>query len=652
MSLEKLFEPGRIGGMALKNRIVMAPLGHFSANQGRAEDRTVRYYEERARGGAGFLITGGSSVRPGALVPLMLWIHEDEYIDDLKRIPEAVHPHGAKIAVQLNDFGKNLSFPGWRAENLDLIGPSPVPWLPTMFRPREATQEDIDHLVESFAQASLRVKRAGFDAVEIHGAHGYTVGDFLSPHANRRTDRYGGSPEKRARFVCELLRRARELVGADFPICLRISADDYLAGGINLEDTLRQAPLLVEAGADALHISASAAETTEWQFLTYPYRDGEIVHLAEAFKKKVNVPVITVGKIHTPFFADRLLREGRADFVAFGRPLMADPDMPRKALEGRYKEIRQCIYCNNCMGYLYKTVTGDREGFNGLRCTVNPALIREAEFELQPAQSPKKVMVVGAGLAGMEAARVLAERGHRVSLYEKADESGGQWNIVCKQKGKERYATVTHRLVRGLDQAGVEMVLSREATPELVRSIAPDAVVVATGAVPLTPDIPGMDLPGVVRMNDVILGRAQVGERVVILGGDVPAMETAWQLAEQGRHVSIVSDRAMGEGDSQDKLDPNLYRTLLRKLIDLGVYMYPHCLVYEIRDEVVHLNYNFNLVYLKRNTVVLAPGRRSVNTLAEGLQGVVPEVYAIGDCVSPRDAMEAIREGALIGRKI
>ena len=286
MYLAKLFEPGRIGTLEVKNRIVMAPMGTFSTDaEGHPTSRTIDYFVERAKGGVGLIIVGGCVVRPEGRIPGMLCAYDDKFIPHLQLLAQKVHDHDAKIAIQLHDLGKALSDASFNApQGVDVVGPSTVPWVFNNFAPREAGKNDIDYLTKAFAEAALRGKKAGFDAVEIHGAHGYLVSGFLSPFTNKRTDEYGGSPEKRARFACEMIERIREKVGSDFPIILRISASEYIEGGITLEDTLRQIPLLVEAGADALHVSASGQETTEWQFLTYLYPDAAIVHLAEAVK--------------------------------------------------------------------------------------------------------------------------------------------------------------------------------------------------------------------------------------------------------------------------------------------------------------------------------------------------------------------------------
>ncbi|MFH1088156.1 MAG: FAD-dependent oxidoreductase, partial [Chloroflexota bacterium] len=574
---------------------------------------------------------------------------DDKFIPKLSELTRAVHQAGGKVSIQLQHNGKVLfkglaNLPPEEAAKVDVVGPSAVPWVWNNLAPREMTKDDIKRLVEAFSDGARRARDAGFDAVEFHGAHGYLVGAFLSPFTNRRTDEYGGSVQNRARFACEIVSRARQKVGPDFPIDLRVSGCDYLQGGIAIEDTVRQAPMFVEAGANALHVSGSAQETTEWQFLSYLWPDGAIVHLAEAVKKAVRVPVITVGKIWDPAQAERILSEGKADFVALGRALLADPEWANKAREGR--DIRRCIYCNNCLSRTHE----DRHKFGGLFCTVNPTLFRERDFALKPASQPKKVLVAGGGIAGMEAARTLAERGHQVTLYERSDSLGGQWNIASGQELKDSYRSVGERLTRGLKEAGVKVALNTEVTARLVEGERPDAVVVAAGAVPRAPDVPGCAGKNVVQAVDVLTGKVKAGKTVVVVGGRLVGMETAIFLAKQGKKVSLVTLRKLGENGKPP--DVSIYRTLRDRMIELGVFIYPDSPVYEILDNGVYVNHNRELLFLAADTVVFAVGMKSENGLVEELKGVVKEIYTIGDAVQPRDGLDAIREGAEVGRKI
>ena len=665
--LTKLFEPGTIGKMEVKNRIVMAPAGTAGHGpEGEITDKVIDYYVERAKGGVGFIIAQSSLILKDALAPGRPSMYDDKFIPKLRELSDAVHQNGAKVAFQIVHHGKLLTQYRENAPDpsaIRAIAPSAIPrlrrvtdaatvegagaalWVRDNTPPDEATKEDIKRLVEAFAEAARRVKEAGFDAVEIHGGHGYLISQFLSPLDNIRTDEYGGSVETRARFACEVIEAVRRKVGPDFPVIFRISGSDYMEGGINIKDSARQAPLFVDAGADALHISASQQGSIQWQYPSFLFPKGTLVSDAEAIKKAVKVPVIAVGKLSDPIYAEEVLRQGKADFIAIARGLMADPELSNKAKEGRFEDIRPCVYCLNCFNlrpHLNYVLT------YGIPCTVNPAKQREREFALTTTTSPKKVMVAGGGLAGMEAARTLAERGHEVVLYEASDKLGGQWYIASRQPQKtEDYFPLLAYLERGLNKAKVTVKLNTEVTPEMVKEAKPDAVVVATGAVPQTLDVEGADGKNVVQAVDVILGKAKVGKRVVVVGGRYLGMEIADQLADQGKEVYLTTRSLLGRD-----MERNLYLELRNRLIEKGVHMFQNCPLVEIKENGTYMAFNGDLVFLKADTVVLAVGMKSQNQLAASLKDVISELYTIGDCVTPRDALYAIHEGAEIARQI
>lgn len=648
--LIKLFEPGRIGRMELKNRLVMAPMGtRTSDDEGFITQRTIDFYVARAKGGVGLIISQTTPCVPEKVrTPDRAYLDDDKFIPSLSKLAEAVHANGSKMAIQLVHYGvaaapmrTTLEHP----ELVELLGPSAVPSVRFGETPREMSKQDINRFVEGFAEGARRVKDAGFDAVEIHGAHGYLISTFLSPRSNIRSDEYGGSPENRARFACEIISRARQKVGPDFPIIFRFSGSDFLEGGISIGDSVLQAPLFVKAGADALHVSASVWDSSPWMFPCYIYPNGAIAHLARAVKKAVAVPVITVGKLSDPAVAERVLDEGKADFVAIGRGLLADPELPNKAREGRLDDIRHCIYCNMCT-----TQNKLRVDTGRMICSVNPELFREAEFPAKPTTSPKKVMVIGGGLAGMEAARTLAERGYQVTLYERDEKLGGQWSIACLEAGKEDLAKLITYLARGLDKAGVKVILNREATPELVSKENPGAVVVATGGSPVNLNIPGAGGKNVVQAVDVITGQAEVGDRVVVVGGRYVGMEVALSLAKQGKKVSLVTMKALGENGTP--LERNTFLTLRQMLVDNGVFLYPHFPLHEIREDGVYVVQNHDLLFLKADTVVMAVGTKAENKLAEMLEHAGHDVHRIGDCLEPRYVMYAIYEGREVGLQI
>ncbi|MFC2018128.1 FAD-dependent oxidoreductase [Chloroflexota bacterium] len=659
----KLFEPGKIGTMDVRNRIVLPAMGTNSLDIGELNDRTIYYYAERAKGGAGLVIVQASTILYESRAPGRIWVHNDSFIPKLRQLAQAIQAcgakaaiqlchhgtmlstirmglaHGAKAALQPNSHGTTLNTPD-KPEEISVMAPSPIPYVVNDVVPKEMTEDDMDQVAEGWAEAARRVKDAGFDAVEIHGAHGYLISQFRSPLTNRRTDEYGGSPQNRARFACKVLAAVRKKVGPDFPILFRISGSDFSEKGVSIEDTVIQAPLFVDAGADALDISAGSLESYLWVLPSYLMPVGQNIPAAEAVKKVVKVPVIVAGRLSFPSLAERVLEDHKADFIAMGRGLIADPDLPTKAREGKLEDIRQCLYCNNC---IYNLICG-RE----LRCTVNPEVLREREFELKLAQSPKKVMVIGGGLAGMEAARVLAERGHHVFLHEKNDRLGGPWNTNASRANKKGYVNLMNRMIRSLDKAGVKVVLNKEVIADFVQDIKPDTVVVSTGSVPQTLNVPGANGKNVVQAIDVILGKIEIGTSAIVVGGGSLGIETADFLAQRGRKI-IVLEALDCLGENMDRF---IYKYLLERLIEQGVVMLTNCPVREITEHGVYVKHNFDLLFIKGETVILALGMQLENRLAEELRQRGISFQSIGDCVEPRSELEAIREGAEVGRQI
>lgn len=652
--LQNLFSPGYIGEMKLDNRLIMAPMGTFSNDykEGYVLDKTVDFYEKRARGGVGLIICQSSMILPESCAPGRLSIWNDKFIPGLSKVADAIHRHGGKGAMQILHHGKLLTSHREKMEHPEQIvplAPSAIPWGgKTKEVPIEATRDDILRLVRGFAEAALRVKKAGFDAVEVNGAHGYCIGQFLSPRTNNRTDEYGGTPEKRARFACEIISAIKKRVGAGFPVIFRMSGSEFIKGGITLDDSLIQAPRIVESGADALEVSGGVVEMAHITNPCYLHPDALFSDLAASIRQVVSIPVMVVGKIGDPELAERILEEGKADFVVMGRPLLADPDLPNKAKAGDLDKIRRCIYCNNCWDFAWRKSFWSR----GLSCTVNPGLLREVEFSLRKAQSQRKILVIGGGLAGVEAARTLARRGHRTILCEKDTKLGGQWNTASLLKGKALYARFAQQLFSDLLESGAEVLLECEATVERVNEISPDVVIVASGATPRTLAVRGADLPHVVQAVEVLSGLVQVGKRIVVIGGRSLGMETALMLVEKGKKVSIVTERALGQ--NHRFMERYTLVTLRDQLIQHGVYIYTHSPLEEICDDGVYVLNGADLLFIEADTVVLAVGVNPRKKLYEDIRAAFPdlEVHTIGDSLEARDAMEAIREGAEIGRAL
>ena len=483
----KLFEPIALRGVDVPNRIVMPSMTtRLATPEGVVTPELIRYYVARAEGGAGLVTVEMCSPEPaGRHRAGEIGILDDRFLPGLRALTSALKATGARSAIQIGHAGGHTRH--------DVTGVPPV--APSALAhevqevdtrtvvPLALSRERIRDVVNAFAEATERAKRAGFDVVEIHGAHGYLIAQFLSPLDNHRSDEYGGSLENRARFALEVTRACRERVG-DYPLIFRFSADEYAPGGFTLDEACEIAPWLVAAGADALHVTGGCYRSRPSGALMIPpmrYPEATFLHLARAIKPRVSVPVIAVGRLHDPSLVERLLTEGQADMVALGRQLIADPEWPRKVREGRRDEIRPCVACNTC-------VDGMREGAR-LQCLVNPLAARETELTLRPADHPRRVLVVGGGPAGMEVARLLARRGHRVALVERARELGGQLRLAAKApvfQSVETDAPVLLRLVeflaRQIAMAGVDVQLARTVTVELVRELRPDVVVLATGA--------------------------------------------------------------------------------------------------------------------------------------------------------------------------
>ena len=638
--LTSLYSPGKMGTLELKNRLIMAAMGvPLAGAEGEVTDKMIAFYRARAAGGVGLVTTSFAAISADATFPLTLCIHDDRHIPGLRKLADAVHEAGSKLCVQLMHPGLLLLFLGWVAEDVTVKVPSITPQLKKDVPYHELSHTDIDRYVELFAEAALRARESGADAVELHASNGCLVNTFLTPVTNRRTDEYGGSPENRARFARRIVERIKERTGQDFPVIVRINMYDDMEGGVAPDEVVRQAELMQSAGADAINISSGLEYWTTSTIPCYLFPEGPMLPMAERVKKAVSIPVIAAGKISVEL-ADRLIDQGRSDFVAWGRPLLADPELPNKVRQGRNHEVWECIYCNNCLNI-------DLELYPG-QCSVNPYVYREEGHPPPKAETPKKVMVVGGGLAGMRIAMLLAQRGHEVSLYEKFGELGGQWKTACATPAKKGYASLAEHLERCLREQGVSVTTGVEVTKETVLHLKPDVVVVATGAVPVGLNVPGATGRNVVQGHDVIAGRAPVKGKAVVVGGRFIGMEVAILLAEQGRQVSLVTQAGLGQNGI--RLEPMTYRALARRLIELRVPLYLNSRVLEITGNAVMMTLGDDIFSLPADTVILAVGMRPENKLARELEGLVPKLYTLGDCVKPKDAAAvAVQAGQLAG---
>jgi mycofactocin system FadH/OYE family oxidoreductase 2 len=648
-----LFTPLRVGGLTMRNRIFSTAHAEAMAEDGKPGPRLCAYHEAKARGGAALTIIGGStSVHPSSPASAwnMLANHDDAIVPAYRTIADAVHRHECLIMSQLTHLGRRAQsdIESWHV----LLAPSQIPEKVHREVPHEIEPEQIAALVAAFGDAARRCREGRLDGVELSFAHNHLVDQFWSPLFNRRTDEYGGSLENRLRFGFEVLRDVRRQVGADWVVGVRISGDEMTAGGLSADDLAEIARRLAASGlVDFLSIVGGAAHTSALQAAVVPnmaYPIGVYVPLAAAIKSAVpTLPIFHATRIVDPVHADQILAEGAIDLVGMTRALIADPDLPRKARAGRLDDIRTCVGANEgCIDriYLGKPVT----------CVQNPQVSREAELlEPAPVGTPRRVVVVGAGVAGLEAARVAALRGHRVVLLEREGEVGGQVLIAARAPARAEYSGIVRFLAGQVAKLAVDCRLRVEATPEFVLAESPDVVIVATGSHPHVPALPGLDGKHVVTDRDVLLDRAEIGDRVVVVD-DVhtqQGLSTAEHLLERGRRVEVISRLFYpGQDVGATSIVP-----LYARLFARGVTLTPHTdLVAVEGSSVVVAN-----VYTGASrriedvdTVVLAMGSRSTDALYRALKERVGVLHAIGDCVAPRGIHHAILEGARVGRLV
>lgn len=634
-----LFSPISINGLVLKNRIVMPPMcTAFATIGGAVTDRLIGYHRTRARGGVGLIDVEFSYIHPtGKIFDHMLGIYDDRLIPGLRRLTDYVHQEGAKIMIQISHAG--------RRTHSDVIGctpvaPSPVPRL-NGETPRELGLSEIEEMIRSYIAAARRAKEASFDGVMIHMAHGYLIQQFLSPFSNKRLDRYGGDLEGRSRFALEILRGIRQEVGKDYPITCRFCGDEYIKGGIDLKEAIQFATILESHGMDAIEVSAGTHETPEILSAPPHFPMGFLSHLSEAMKKEVKIPVGIVGRIHDPRLAESLLEQGKADLIAVGRGLIADPEWPKKALEGRTDEICPCIACNQgCNDRMYYQ--------QDISCTVNPAVGREISFPIARAKRKKKVLILGGGPGGLEAARIAAMRGHRVTLYEKDKELGGQLKIASIPPAKDDIEKLRKFLIREMERLGVEVQYGT-IDKETMERLSPDFIVVAVGGKPKRMEGPGFKNDKAVSAWDVLSRKKSVGKKVVIVGGGQVGLETADFLLAEGKEITILE---MLNRVGLD-MSPRARKMVLEKLIQNGVEILTEAKAMAIQgDCVVFARADVLDRIMGIDSVIVAVGTAPQEVRIRGLEGMGSPVRLIGDCLAPRKAFDAFHEGFLVGMEI
>lgn len=650
-TLERLLSPARIGTMEVKNRIVYAPAGIlFEAEDSTLTNRDFEYYETLAKGGVGTITIGVVAVDPaGRSCPRVPGLWDDRYVPGWKHLADVVHAHGAKLVPQLHHAGRQTgSFLVG-----DLVAPSALPCPVCRETPRELTIAEIEELVEKFGQAARRAAEAGCDGIELHGANGYLLAQFISHYSNKRSDVYGGTLEDRLKFPTDIIKRIRKELGQAYPLIFRMAGDEMVFGGHTIHEAMLVAPILAEAGVDALHVSRGCYEAFRWICPPHGTPYALNATLTEKIKKVANVPVIVAGRIPDPVIAEEILESGKADFIAMARALMADPEWPKKALARRFDDIVPCIYCNECLAKTAKLQPAS--------CVVNPTLGKARAMALKLTEKPKKVLVAGGGLAGMEAARVSAQRGHSVVLYEKSDKLGGQFNLAAMPPAKQELAKITKYLRAQINKAGVKVETGKEVTPELIDEIRPDVVIVATGSKPIIPDIPQSDRSNVVTAHDVLAGKVSlyeldevnlrhVGNNIVIVGGGMIGLEVADYARERGaRGITVVEMLTDVATDM-----PSYTKEFLLERLNAGkVTIIVSAKVVRILEDGVIFSRDRKKESIRGvDKIVLALGAVSADDLSSTINGKVAEVYVIGDAKEPRKALDAIAEGTSIARAI
>lgn len=642
LPLEHLFRPIRLGSMTVGNRLVMPPMSlNFGVDEaGLVTEQHWAYLAARAKAGTGMITVGGGAVHPSGLdLPRMPPLWSDRFIGPLKTMTAVIHEHDTRFGMQLLHGGR-------QAFHAKKVAPSAIPALAVVKGvPKALSGKEIRELIGAYGDAARRCQEAGFDFVEIHAAHGYLITQFLAPNSNHRRDAYGGAFENRIRFLLEVVRDIREKTGPGFPLGVRINGEDYVPDGWRLEDMLRLAPILEACGVDWLHISAGIYGSMP---VTIPSMYGEVagfVHLAEAVKHVVSVPVIAVGRIKDPRLADRIIGEGRADMVAMGRAHLADPELARKAREGRFQDIRPCIGC--CKGCIERALALE-EG----TCVINPAVGREYLYDRKGvAASPKRLLVVGAGPAGLTVSRRAALRGHRVTLVEAGAAVGGMARLAALVPGRGEIGELITYYLRELERLGVEIRLNTAVDPGVISEIGPDAAVVATGGVPEMPQISGLFDTAMTlhTVADVLASDPLSGDRVVVLGGGMAALQGADFLAGQGKAVTVLN-----RGDHfAPEMAPNDRTYLMERLKCPGVHLYKKVRIEGFGERRVSFCWNDGERAVEEiSDIVLAEGMRPDRQAVNLFRAAGIDTHVIGDAKAPRTFFHALAEADELGRAL
>lgn len=628
-----LFQPFQLGDITLPNRMVMPALGTEYAQDGAVSEQMILYYERRAEGGVGFMHVEFCAVDiSGATNDHHVRLDEDRFIPGMKALVDRVRAHGTPIVLQLGHAGRQMSK---RMSGRQPVAPSALPCPLIKEMPRALETAEVDMLGERFVAAALRAQKAGFDGIQFHGAHGYLLHQFVSALSNQRDDRFGGSWANRLRFPLETVRRVRAAVGTGFLIGYKLSAREYIDDGLTLEDMTEFARELETAGIDYIEVSTGTFSHMQHMVQPMLYKRGYLVPFASHMKQHLHIPVIAVGRINDPELAESILREDHADLIAIGRGLLADPDLPNKARDSRSDDIRRCVACNECISLAFAR--------KEVACLINPELSRDGMFDLSPVQLARKVLVVGAGPAGIQAALTASERGHIVTLCDSNAWLGGKLPIVAAPPGKEEFSHYLRYLERRIAASKVDVRLATQVTVDFVTRMRPDDILIATGAHPEMPSISGVEADHVCSADEA-LARPIEGKRVVMIGASGTGCECAQYLHARGHEVIVI---ARGTKAARS-IEPITRTVLLEEMREAGIRLMfdVDCLRIE-HDRVICVDSGGNNSTIACEAVVIARGYESEAGLADELRTEGWSVHLIGDAVQSRKIIEAVTEGFL-----
>ncbi|MFA5675537.1 MAG: FAD-dependent oxidoreductase [Christensenellales bacterium] len=639
MMYERFLSPGKIGRLTLKNRCIFPPMGSGYVTEEHPRDVLADYHARRARGGCAMNIVEIASVHITSSAPNIIGIYDDKFLTGLSGLAKAIKDNGGIACIQLWHGGRQTSGKPFGGKP---FAPSAITCAMIGEEPHAMTADEAAEIICAFGDAAKRAKEAGFDAVEIHGAHGYLIDSFLNPYTNKREDKYGGSPENRARFGCEVIADVRKKTGHDYTVLFRMSARENVEGGIELDDAIDAAKRYEASGIDALDVSQGCYDAMTYTVPPYFYPHMINAKNAGAIKKSTGVPMVVAGRITSPDIAEHILQKGYADFISLGRPQLADPDFVRKTAEGRAEQIVRCIACNQgCVGRMFAGL--------GASCIFTPATGNEKKAVVLPAQKKKKVLVVGGGPAGLEAARVAAERGHKVTLFEKTVSLGGQFLQAGRAPHKREFGASAEHMGYRAHKAGVDIKLYTKATPERIRQIEPDVIIIATGSEPSFPDIPGIHNDNVYEGRLVVSGYTFIREQnVAVIGGGLIGLEAMEVLTAQGKAVTVV--------EMQDEIGKDLEMYIRPYMLEIikryGVKILTGAKCIAIGDGYIKAKKNGGEIDLACGAAVIAVGARPNEDVKDMAEALGIEYHIIGDAKCPDKVLPAIWGGNEIARSL